>query len=307
MSGTMPIRPVAVVAATIARTNVPSWRDRSRPQRSATIVGQHVGGDDAGGDGVFEVVAHVGDPVGPRHHLALGGLRRRQAPRVVADPVERLGAQVQRLQGDVGAPRGVVEAAVEVRRQRVLAGMAAGAVAAVVADRHRLDERHVEAERLGDRPGHLGDLEGVGHPGALVVVGEHEHLGLAGQTAERRVVQDPVAVAFEAGAERVGFLVDAPGCRRRGPGGVGGERGCLVLLACLAGPDEGIADGGGGVGVGDDDVVGAVAGHRGGPAFGALVGRVRVREIGHGKTIRDGVASGALASKKCRSSSTSAN
>ncbi len=301
------MRPVAVVAVTIARTNVPSWRDRSRPQRSATIAGKHVLGDDAGGDRVFEVVAHVGDPVGPRHHLALGRLRRRQAPRVVADPVEGLGAQVQRLQGHVGAPRGVVEAAVEVRRQRVLAGVAAGTVPAVVADRHRFDEGHVETQRLGNRTRDLGDLEGMGHPGALMVVGKDEHLGLAGKTPERRVVQDPVAVAFEARPERVGLLVERPVSRTMGPCRVGGERGGLVFLACLTCPDERIADRGSRVRVGDDDVVGAVAGHRGGPSLGALLGRVRVGEIGHGKTIGDGVASGALASKKCRSSSTSAN
>ena len=34
--------------------------------------------------------------------------------------------------------------------------------------------------------GHLGHLERVGEAGALVVVREHEHLGLAGQAAERR-------------------------------------------------------------------------------------------------------------------------
>ena len=60
-------------------------------------------------------------------------------------------------------------------------------------------------------------------------------------------------------------------------------------------------------GVCNNDVVAAVPGHRGGPPFGAFLGRIRVRKFGHEKTIRDGPASGALASKKCRSSSTSAN
>ena len=116
---------------------------------------------------------------------------------------------------DVGAPhaRGRSPPATY-GRQRVLAGVAARAVAAVVAERDRLGERDVEAERPGDRRGHLGDLEGVGEPGALVVVGEHEHLGLAGQAAERGGVQDAVAVAFEAGAARVGLLLDERGRRR---------------------------------------------------------------------------------------------
>ena len=166
--------------------NAPSWRDRLVPQRSATTGGQHVGGDDAGGHGVLEVVADVGDAVGPRHDLALRRGRRRPAPRVVADAVERLGAQVERAQRDVGAPRGVVVAAVDVRRQGVLAGVAARPVAAVVAEGDGLGQGDVEPEHAGDGRGDLGDLEGVGEAGALVVVGEHEHLGLAGQAAERR-------------------------------------------------------------------------------------------------------------------------
>ena len=68
-------------------------------------------------------------------------------------------AQVQRLQRDVGTPDRMVESVVEVRRERILAGVTAGTVAAVVADRHRLDEGHVEAQGRGDRPGDLRHLE----------------------------------------------------------------------------------------------------------------------------------------------------
>jgi hypothetical protein len=226
---------------------------------------------------------------------------------MVPDAVEGLGAEIERLQGDVGAPRGVVEPAVEIRRQGILARMPAGPVAAIVAECHRLDERHVEAQRLGDGTGHLSDLEGVGHPGALVVVGEHEHLGLARQATEGRVVQDAVTVALEARAEGIRCLVDRPVAGAVRSCGVGRQRRCLVFLSRFTGSHDGIADARRGVGVSDDDVIAAVAGHRGGPPFGSLLGRIRVREIGHGKTIRDGVASTALASKKCRSSSTSAN
>ncbi len=185
--------------------------------------------------------------------------------------------------------------------------MTTRAVAAVVADRHRFDQRHIEAQRLGDRTCHLGHFEGVGHAGALVIVGEHEHLGLAGETSERRVVQDAVAVAFEAGAERVGCFFERSVAGAVRAGGVRGEGFCFVFLAGGAGSDRGIADGGGGIGVGDHDVIGAMSGHRCGPAFGSLAGRIGKREIGHEKTIRDGPASGALASKKCPSSSTNAN
>ena len=106
----------------------------------------------------------------------------------------------------------------DVRRQGVLAGVPAGAVPAVVAEGDGLGEGDVEAERPGHRRGDLGDLEGVGEPGALVVVGEHEHLRLAGQAAERRGVEDAVAVALEARPPRVGLLGPGPLARRRPTG-----------------------------------------------------------------------------------------
>jgi hypothetical protein len=62
---------------------------------------------------------------------------------------------------------------------------------------------------LADGGGHLGHLERVGEPRALVVVGKDEDLCLAGQAPERRRVQDAVAIALEAGAQRVGLLVVA--------------------------------------------------------------------------------------------------
>ena len=104
-----------------------------RPTTSADLAGQVGRRDDAGGDGVLEVVAHVGDAVGPGHHLALGRGRRGTVPGVVAHGVEGLGAQVERGQHDVGAVDGVVVAAGHEGREGVLAGVAGGAVAAVVA------------------------------------------------------------------------------------------------------------------------------------------------------------------------------
>jgi hypothetical protein len=64
-----------------------------------------------GRDRVLEVVADVGDAVGPADDLALGRRRRGTAPRVVADAVEGLGAQVERCQHHVGPVDGVVVAA----------------------------------------------------------------------------------------------------------------------------------------------------------------------------------------------------
>ena len=164
---------------------VPSWRPRRSPHRSRHDGRQGGRGDDAAADGVLEVVADVGDPVGPADHLALGGGGCRPGPGVVADAVERLLAQVERGQRHVGPPWGVVEAAVDVGGERVLAGMAARAVAAVVPEGDGLGQGHVQPAGPGDPGGHLGDLECVGQPGPLVVVGEDEDLGLAGQAPER--------------------------------------------------------------------------------------------------------------------------
>ena len=71
-------------------------------------------------------------------------------------------------------------------------------------------------------------------PGALVVGGEDEDLGLARQPAEGRRVQDAVPVPLEAGPPRVGLL----GRRAPpGPGGPGRPRGRgAASSACLARP-----------------------------------------------------------------------
>ena len=180
---------------------------------------EHVDAQDSGGHGVFEVVAHVGDAVGPRDDLAFRCLRCRQAPRMVTDPVEGL---AHRLSGCsvTSAPHGAWSNPPSRYGDRASSlACPPGPCPQSCPMRDRLDERHVESQRLGDRAGHLGDLEGVGHARALVIVGEHEHLGLAGEPPERRIVQDPVAIALEARSERVGLLGDRP------VAGSGGSRG----------------------------------------------------------------------------------
>ena len=64
---------------------VDDHRADERPELAAASVaatvahelGQHVRPDDAGVHGVLEVVADVGDAIGPRHDLALGRHRCR--------------------------------------------------------------------------------------------------------------------------------------------------------------------------------------------------------------------------------------
>ena len=112
----------------------------------------------------------------------------------------------------------MVEAPGHVGVERVLAGVATGPVPAVVPERDGLGEGDVEAAGPGDGRGDLRHLERVGEPGALMVLGEHEDLGLAGQPTEGGGVEDAVAVALEAGAPLVGCLGLRPvaGARRRG-------------------------------------------------------------------------------------------
>ncbi len=150
---------------------------------------------------------------------------------MVADAVERLGAEVERGERDVRPPGRVVEPAVDVGGEGVLARVAARPVAAVVAEGDGLGQGDVEPAGPGDAGGHLGDLEGVGQTGALVVVGEDEDLGLAGEAAEGGGVQDPVAVPFEAGPPRVRLLGSGAGARS---GCTGGSRGEVELLELLA-------------------------------------------------------------------------
>ena len=89
--------------------------------------------------------------------------------------------------------------------------------------------------------GHLRHLERMGQPRALMVLGEDEDLGLAGQPAEGGGVEDTVAVTLEAGAPHVGLLGHGGGRRRRAPGWRPGRAATPQVLA--GGPAQGSASG----------------------------------------------------------------
>ena len=296
----MPTRPDSAVASIIAPTNVPSLRRPLGPASVDHQCRQHVGRDDAGRDRILEVVAHVGDAVGPRHDLTFRRAGCGTAPRVVAHAVERLGAQVQREQCDIGAPHGVVVPLGDVGRQGVLAGVPAGAVAAVVPEGDGLGERHVETERLADGTSDLGDLERVREAGALVVVGEHEHLRLAGEAAEGVGVQDPVAVALEAGPEGIWLLFDdAIASARRACG----ERRQVIFVMLLprrptergrrAGPGPRIL-------VGEPHVAHGVTAHGRRPPFRSLLRGQGGGHVTHNSTLRSGCATPPLSTSPLR-------
>ena len=113
----------------------------------------------------------------------------------------------------------MVEPPVDEGSECILAGVSPGAVAAVVAEGDGLGQGHVEPAGPGDSDRHLRYFECVGEPSALVVVGEHEYLGLAGQPPEGRGMQYPVPVSLEAGAPRIGLLCPRPVARPIGVGG----------------------------------------------------------------------------------------
>ena len=191
---------------------------------------------------VVEVVADIGDVVGERCDLRLGarpGLQlqvvigrigrdigRRaiadQRPVVLDHALQRLPGQVQAVEAGVAALevgdhaqglRVVIEAP-ELGEHGIegeLAGMAEGAVAQVVGQRHGLRQVLVEPQRARGGPGDLGDLQRMGQPGAEVIaLVIDEHLGLILEPPERGAVHDPVAIALEGAAQAAGGLGMAP-------------------------------------------------------------------------------------------------
>ncbi len=103
----------------------------------------------------------------------------------------------------------------------------------------RLGQRLVERQVAGDGAADLGDVEGVGEPGDVVVaLGVHEDLGLVLQPAERLRVEDAVTVALEGGAVAVGELGHRPALRLRRPRRPGGEQLVLEPFRVLSGAAE---------------------------------------------------------------------
>lgn len=90
-----------------------------------------------------------------------------------------------------------------------------------------------------------------------MVVGEHEHLGLASQSTKGCVVQDAVAVAFVTGAERVGFFGKYSLAGPRRLGGQWCQLGVLEFFAPATITGHGVASARPRVGMGHGDARGA--------------------------------------------------
>ena len=97
----------------------------------------------------------------------------------------------------------MVEAAVRLHQffKRVLAGVAERRMTEIVGQRERLRQIFIGGERAADRASDLRNLKAVGETSAeKVALMIDEHLRLVFEPAERRGVDDAVAVALEAGA-----------------------------------------------------------------------------------------------------------
>ena len=100
----------------------------------------------------------------------------------------------------MGAPGCMIEAAGQEGVERVLAGVATRPVPAVVAERNRFGERHIEPEGASDARCDLGDFKCVRETRAHVVVGEDEDLRLSREATERARVQYPIAITLKTSA-----------------------------------------------------------------------------------------------------------
>jgi len=132
MSASMPMTPVARIVRIIALMKVPSCWLRRTPQRSARapVTPRK---RRCRRDGVFEVVAAVGDAVGPittRLRASLGRAR----PRVITDPVQCLATEVQAHERHVG-PQTRGRSPKDEGIERLLTRVTARSVAAVVSQR----------------------------------------------------------------------------------------------------------------------------------------------------------------------------
>ena len=109
--------------------------------------------------------------------------------------------------------------------------MAKGRVTEVVPQGDGLSQVLVEPERPRDGSSHLGHLEGVDEPRAVVVpLGGQKHLRLVGKPAEALAVEDAVPVALEASAQGVRLLEGGPSQGLLGQAPKRAEKGALPLL-----------------------------------------------------------------------------
>ncbi len=154
------------------------------------------------------------------------------------EPFQGFPGQIQPIEGRIAAfELGddsqrlgiVVEAAVRRHElvEDLLARVAERRVAKIMRERKRFGEIVIEAERPGQRTRDLTDFERMGEPGAeMIALMRDEDLGLMGQPAEGRAMDDTVAIALEFRARGRRRLRDQPAAASRRIGRIRGARGC---------------------------------------------------------------------------------
>jgi len=217
------------------------------------------GFDQATFEGVFEVVATVGDFVGEIDGLGFErglGFGARQRVEALADFVGeveaiKFGVFDLELFNDAEAlvtpteATGVLHELVE----GVFDGMTEGGMTEISGEGDGLGEVFVEAEGTAEGTGEGGDLDGVGEAGTNVVAGAVEwDLGFVFEATKSGAVNDAFAVSLKFGTEVVRFFGVFAAEAFAAFGGEGGEKKRFFFLPVFAGADGHLSgmDGSGG-------------------------------------------------------------
>jgi len=217
------------------------------------------GFDQATFEGVFEVVATVGDFVGKIDGLGFErwlGFSARKGVETLANfvgEVEAIEFRVFDLElfNDAKALVAPTEATRILHElvEGVLDGMAERGMAEIPGEGDGLGEVFVEAEGTAEGTGEGGDLDGVGEAGTDVVAGAVEwDLSFVFEATKSGAVNDAFAVSLKFGAEVVRFFGVFAAEAFAAFGGEGGEKKGLLFLPVFAGADGHLSgmDGSGG-------------------------------------------------------------
>ena len=131
----------------------------------------------------------------------------------------------------------MIETLRDERVEGLLRCVTSGAVAAVVPQRHGVGQGDVGPNTSRDGASHLGHLEGVGQPSALMISGMDDDLGLAGKSPKRGRVDDTITVPLEAGPLGIWLLRNSAIPCPLSAGGSRTQQKVLPLLPSLPSDD----------------------------------------------------------------------